>query len=55
VIAIGVEDGTSTEAGAFARSPLAGRVTTELLVVDGVAWLGVEETGRRELRAVALD
>lgn len=54
VLAVELDDGHPAEVAAFARRPLAGAVTTELAVAEGVAYLGVEDSGRRELRAVWL-
>ena len=54
LLSVDLLTGSTLVAAEFARRPLAGTVTTELLVVDGVAYLGVEDAGRRELRAVRL-
>jgi outer membrane protein assembly factor BamB len=54
VLVVGLDDGRPAEVAVFAHRPLAGAVTTELLIAEGIAYLGVEDGGRRELRAVRL-
>lgn len=54
LLSVDLLTGSAFVAAEFARPPLAGTVTTELLVVGGLAYLGVEDAGRRELRAVRL-